>query len=417
MFLQQARPFVARHVVRRSNFTYESGRVSLSSRYFSAVPTAEKKNEVKDTAPLKPILLDSTTALVPGVAMSAATAVAGFQVAAALSTTMGIPISGIPVSILLGMGIKNTIGYSDDIMKPGITFSTKTILQGGIVAVAAKLSFVELLTTGSQGLPVVIGAVGAGLTFIPIAGRLAGLPKEMSLLLAAGTSICGVTAITALAPAIKASNRDIAVAVANTVAFGTIGMLVYPYVFHVVCSGSEQVGMCLGVAIHDTSQVLGSAMSYKEIFNDEVALKVAAITKLTRNLGLAIAIPGLTYMHAMEERKKNEDSEKPVIGDSISGLNTFKKYVPSFLIAFIGMASFRSTGDFLLGSEVEAYQATMDFIGSDISKYALGTAMAGVGLSTSASSLKGVGWKPFAVGASGALVVGGTGFAIASAIV
>ncbi len=416
MILQRTRPVFGRQIFRGPVYFHSSITASLPLRSFSAVPTADKKDEAKGITAVKPFIHESTMALLPGVALSAATAAAGFQVAAALTTAMAVPISGIPVSILLGMGVKNTIGFSD-VMKPGITFSTKAILQGGIVAVAAKLSFVELLTTGSQGLPVVIGAVGAGLTFIPIAGRLAGLPKEMSLLLAAGTSICGVTAITALAPAINASNRDIAVAVANTVAFGTIGMLLYPYVFHVLCSGSEQVGMCLGVAIHDTSQVLGSAMSYKEIFNDEVALKVAAITKLTRNLGLAIAIPGLTYMHAMEEKKNKETTDIPVIGDSISGLNTFKKYVPSFLIAFIGMASFRSTGDFLIGSEVEAYQTTMDFIGNDISKYALGTAMAGVGLSTSASSLKGVGWKPFAVGASGALVVGGTGFAIASMMV
>ena len=153
-----------------------------------------------------------------------------------------------------------------------------------------------------------------------------------------------------------------------------------------------------------------------------MALKVAAITKLTRNLGLAVAIPGLTYLHAKEKQQQQEqqldDKTKPmVIGDSISGLNTFQKYVPTFLIAFIGMASLRSTGDFLLGSDVEVYKAAMDFIGNDVSKYALGTAMAGVGLSTSASSLKGVGWKPFAVGGSGALVVGGTGFAIASLVV
>lgn len=355
--------------------------------------------------------------LVPGVAMAAGTAFAGFQTAAILSTALAVPISGIPVSILLGMAAKNTIDYPK-YMDAGIKFSTKAILQGGIVAVAAKLSFFELMTTGSQGLPVVVGAVGAGLAFIPMAGRIAGLPTEMSLLLTAGTSICGVTAITALAPAIKASNRDIAVAVANTVAFGTIGMLTYPYVFNVLCSGSEQVGMCLGVAIHDTSQVLGSAMNYKETFNDDVALKVAAITKLTRNLGLAIAIPGLTYMHAMKQPKNNEtDENDSIIGDSISGLNTFKKYVPSFLIAFIGMATLRSTGDFFLGQDIEMYQQIMNFIGNDISKYALGTAMAGVGLSTSASALKGVGWKPFAVGASGAMVVGGTGFAIASFLV
>jgi uncharacterized integral membrane protein (TIGR00698 family) len=380
------------------------------TRQFCATSTDDRKKESKP----KPVISESPS-LVPGVALSAATAAAGFKIASALTTTLAVPISGIPLSIMLGLTIKNTVGYPDS-MEPGVKYATKAILQGGIVAVAAKLSFVELLTTGSQGLPVVVAAVGAGLTFIPMAGRLAGLPKEMTLLLTAGTSICGVTAITALAPAIKASNRDIAVAVANTVAFGTIGMLAYPYLFNTLCTSSEQVGMCLGVAIHDTSQVLGSAMAYKETFDDDVALKVAAITKLTRNLGLAIAIPGLTYFHAMEEKKNAEESNQEPIGDSISGLNTFKQYVPNFLIAFIAMSSLRSCGDIFLGQDAETFQHIMSFIGSDLSKYALGTAMAGVGLSTSASSLKGVGWKPFAVGASGAVVVGGTGFAVASMI-
>ena len=373
------------------------------------------------------------TTLGPGVAMAAATSAGGFQLASALTSALEIPISGIPLSILLGMTVNNAVGYSST-FKPGITFATKTILQGGIVAVAAKLSFVELLTTGTQGIPVVIASVGAGLTFIPIAGRLAGLPSEMSKLLAAGTSICGVTAITALAPAINASNRDIAVAVANTVAFGTIGMLTYPYLFHALCGSSEQVGMCLGVAIHDTSQVLGSAMSYKETFGDEVALKVAAITKLTRNLGLAVALPGLTYLHSMEQIKNKAaststsqssegvDSTKSGSNEpTISGLVSFQQFVPPFLVAFLGMSGLRSCGDFFLGADgpenLLLFQDTMNFIGNDVSKYALGTAMAGVGLSTSSSSLKGVGWKPFAVGATGALVVGGTGFTVANLMV
>mmetsp|Transcript_62009 Transcript_62009/g.72511 ORF Transcript_62009/g.72511 Transcript_62009/m.72511 type:complete len:403 (-) Transcript_62009:26-1234(-) len=357
-----------------------------------------------------------TPSSLSGVVASAVTATAGFQIASFLTSSLAVPVSGIPVAILLGAAIRNTVGVNQSLL-PGVKYATKTILQGGIIAVAAKLSFVELLSTGSQGLPVVIASVGAGLAFIPIAGKFAGLPKEMTLLLTAGTSICGVTAITALAPAINASNRDIAVAVANTVAFGTVGMICYPYLFNLACTSSEQVGMCLGVAIHDTSQVLGSAMSYKETFSDELALKVAAVTKLTRNLGLAIAIPGLTYFHSIEQRKKLDAADVKQHGDTISGLATFQKYVPSFLIAFIGMSSLRSCGDFFLVQDAETFQKTMDYIGNDVSKYALGTAMAGVGLSTSASSLKGVGWKPFAVGASGAMVVGGTGFMVSSLIV
>lgn len=358
-------------------------------------------------------------------ALSAATCAAGFQVASLLTSSLGVPVSGIPVSILLGMTVKNSVGYSEQTFQPGITYATKTILQGGIVCVAAKLSFFDLLSVGSSGIPVVVSAVGAGCLVIPIAGRFAKLPEKMTLLLTAGTSICGVTAITALAPAIDASNRDTAVAVANTVAFGTIGMLAYPYVFHAICTSSEQVGMCLGVAIHDTSQVLGAAMSYRETFDDEVALKVAAVMKLTRNLGLAVVIPALTYVNyketvaASDGNKHDSTSKDETCTDTLSGLMTFQKYVPPFLIAFIAMAAARSCGDAVVfGSDApELYQQTVDFIGNDVSKYALGTAMAGVGLSTSSSSLKGVGWRPFAVGGLGALVVGGTGFTVASIII
>jgi uncharacterized membrane protein YadS len=332
------------------------------------------------------------------------------------------------------MTVKNTVGYSEETFKPGVTYATKMVLQTGIVCVAAKLSFGELLMTSSSSIPVVLSAVGAGLVFIPAAGRWAGLPHQMTLLLTAGTSICGVTAITALAPAIQAPHRDVAVAVANTVIFGTVGMLVYPYLFHWLCDGnSTQVGMCLGVAIHDTSQVLGSALSYKETYgNDEVAFQVAAVTKLLRNLGLAIAIPALSYSYAKtasssqqsdvdaEQKKDTDETKESKEPETMAGLMTFtKKYVPPFLFAFLGMSTLRSTGDFALAETAAQMYFTpaMDWIGNDLSKYFLGTAMAGIGLSTSASSLRGVGWKPFAVGGAGALVVGGTGFTVATMMV
>mmetsp|Transcript_28083 Transcript_28083/g.64274 ORF Transcript_28083/g.64274 Transcript_28083/m.64274 type:complete len:405 (-) Transcript_28083:640-1854(-) len=363
---------------------------------------------------------DEAPGILPGVALSAAIAAGGFEAASVLSSTFSIPVSGIPVGMLLGMATNNIMGYPES-CRPGIAFSTKKILQGGIVTVAAKLSFVDLAATGSTVLPVVLAATGAGLLFLPVAGDRAGLTRETSLLLAAGTSICGVTAITALAPAIKASPRDVTVAVANTVAFGTMGMLAYPPLFHALCASPEQVGLCLGVGIHDTSQVLGSAMSYKDAYGEETALTVAAVTKLTRNLGLALAIPGLTYWHGSSREPHTNAAEEGCARDavekeSISGLNTFRQYVPSFLVAFIGMSAFRSGGDLYFGKEVILYHDTMNFIGNDVSKYALGTAMTAVGLSTSASSLRGVGWKPFAVGGAGALVVGGTGFTVANLI-
>jgi len=82
------------------------------------------------------------------------------------------------------MGIKNTVGYTDATFKPCITFATKTILQGAIVAVAANmLSFFEILSVRMMGIPVVISLVGAGMLFILMAGRFACLPEKMTLLL------------------------------------------------------------------------------------------------------------------------------------------------------------------------------------------------------------------------------------------
>ncbi|KAL7544280.1 hypothetical protein ACHAWF_007664 [Thalassiosira exigua] len=385
-----------------------------SAASFSTSPSSSA-NPTPPTAPSQPSTM-------PGIALSAITASAGFGVASLISSSTSVALSGIPVSIVLGMAVNNAIGYDRSNFKPGITYATKTILQGGIVAVAAKLSFFELVNAGAAGFPVVLASVGAGMLYIPAAGRIAGLPREMTLLLTAGTSICGVTAITALAPAIKASNKDIAVAVANTVAFGTLGMLTYPYLFHALCPTPEQAGVCLGVAIHDTSQVLGSAMCYKDLYGEEVALKAAAVTKLTRNLGLMVAIPGLSYVHASSKptSKSDADVERNKTNETISGLVSFQKFVPPFLIAFLGMSALRSIGDYTLASNTSdlvasnIFQQTMDFLGNDVSKCALGTAMAGVGLSTSLDSLKGVGWRPFAVGGSGALVVGGTGFFVSS---
>ena len=74
----------------------------------------------------------------------------------------------------------------------------------------------------------------------------------------------GVTAITACAPAIKANQQEVSFAVANVVAFGTVGMLVYPYLAHSILGSSQAIGTFLGLAIHDTSQVV-SCLSFRPV--------------------------------------------------------------------------------------------------------------------------------------------------------
>lgn len=206
--------------------------------------------------------------LAPGVVASAAVMQAGFMGAEvlgqALLTAQGLdpsgpcPVSGIPVAILTGLALRNTLPAAllpVSRLEPGLKFCTTTVLRAGIVCVGAKLSAAEMVSLGVAGVPAVLLSMGAGLAYVTWAGARAGLPPRLSSLIAAGTSVCGVTAISALAPAIGANQREVSYAVANVVAFGTFGMLCYPYLAHSLVDHSEQVGILLGLSIHDTSQV------------------------------------------------------------------------------------------------------------------------------------------------------------------
>jgi uncharacterized integral membrane protein (TIGR00698 family) len=265
---------------------------------------------------------------------------------------------------------------------------------------------------GLAGLPVVLAAVAAGLLFVTWFNRWLGLPPRLGTLLAAGTSICGVTAIVSTAPAIEADEREVAYAVANVVAFGLFGMLVYPYVAHALLVRSETVGLFLGTAIHDTSQVVGASLTYRQIYADDVVLQVATVTKLTRNLCLAIVLPLLTWMHFRATASTGGARQSM----------SWKTLVPLFVLGFVTMAVLRTVGDATLQSvgaayglwEASAWTNLTNQIGDFwASRVFLGTAMAAVGLNTSFSVFRGVGAKPFAVGLAGALVVGGVGMTMA----
>jgi uncharacterized membrane protein YadS len=205
----------------------------------------------------------------------------------------------------------------------------------------------------------------------------------------------------------------VAYAVANVVAFGLFGMLTYPYLAHAVLGSSETIGLFLGTAVHDTSQVVGAALTYKQVYGDDVVLRVATVTKLTRNIFLAAVIPLLTWMHMKSQARE--------VG---SAAVTFKlsSLVPGFVVGFLAMAAVRSLGDWTLTSNGAAFGVWTAAQWASITKQLgdywasqilLGTAMAAVGLNTNFAVFKGVGLKPFVVGLAGALVVGIVGMTMA----
>lgn len=373
---------------------------------------------------------------IPGVIAALVVMLAGFwladQIGHAILAAQGLsgssPVSGVPVAIVLGLLLRNLLPLPDA-LSPGLKFATTTILRAGIVFVGIRLSLFDVLKLGLAGLPVVLAAIATGMVFVTWFNRRLGLPPRLGTLVAAGTSICGVTAIVSTAPAIEADEREVAYAIANVVAFGLFGMLVYPYLAHAVLARSESIGLFLGTAVHDTSQVVGAALTYKQIYGDDVVLRTATVTKLTRNIFLAVVIPVLTWLHARETRRVGDDgadAESVRMGGGAVGRPrsspSWMRYIPGFVLGFLAMAVVRSAGDAMLGRSGMAYglfdagdwKALTDLIGDSLaSRVLLGTAMAAVGLSTSFTVFRGVGLKPFAVGFAGALVVGSVGMLMA----
>jgi uncharacterized integral membrane protein (TIGR00698 family) len=315
------------------------------------------------------------------------------------------PISGVSVAILLGILIRNLIPLPES-LKAGIQFSLSKLLRLGIIFVGIKLSLGDMLKIGSWGVLVVLMPIATGLIFVSWFNRLLRLPARLGTLIAAGTSICGVTAILSTAPAIEANEEEVAYAVANITIFGLVGMLIYPYLANLLLTTSEGVGLFLGTAVHDTSQVVGAAMTYSELFHDDKVLQATTVTKLMRNLFLAAIVPLLAFYYLRGERNRE--------GESLPHRAKWIDLFPIFVFGFIAMALVRTVGETTLKSgfaygkwDAAQWRWLTTQIGDTWgARYLLGTAMAALGLGTSLSVFKGVGLKPFAVGFAGALAVG-----------
>lgn len=315
----------------------------------------------------------------------------------------GSPVSAISVAVLVGLAIANTVGVSKALL-PGLDFSVKKVLRLGIILVGIKLSVVDVLKVGSLGIPLVLALVVFALATTLWVAKRANVSHRLGSLAAASTAICGITATLAVAPAIEADDKEVAYTVANVTLFGLVGMLVYPYVAHALFGDSSfAAGLFLGTAIHDTSQVMGAAISYKEVFGDEKALEIATVAKLTRNAMLVGVVPALAFLHA--RRSGQSRKEKLPLG----------KLFPFFIVGFLALALLRTLGDLSLESgglalgafSRESFRHLTSLLGDEAAVLALGTALASVGLTTRLSVFRGLGLRPLFVGLTAALLVSG----------
>lgn len=327
------------------------------------------------------------------------------------------PVSGIFVAIIVGIIIRNTTGIKG-YFSSGISFSLKYALRAGIILLGFRLSLVEALKLGALGIPLIIACISSGLFLTLYLTNKMKQSNRLGTLIAVGTGICGVTAIMATSPVIKAREDEISYAVANITIFGLTGMLLYPFIADFFFATEPiKAGLFLGTAIHDTAQVTGAALIYDQMFDSTKVVDVATVTKLTRNLFIIVIIPFVSYLFFKNSRVTEEESK-----GSENKLPKWYTFIPLFVVGFLFCAFLRTIGDVTLDSSGAAF-GFMNFenwstfyhnISSFGTTYLLGMAMAGVGLSTNFAMFKGIGIKPFYIGFIAAVSVGIVSFTLIS---
>jgi uncharacterized integral membrane protein (TIGR00698 family) len=260
---------------------------------------------------------------------------------------------------------------------------------------------VDVARLGTASIPIVVACIATGVTLSIALGRWMKLPPRLGTLIGVGTSICGVSAIAATGPAIDAKDEEVAYAIAVITVFGLLAMLGYPFLCAWSGADPSAIGLFLGTAVHDTSQVNGAALIYAQMRNAPRVVDVAIVTKLVRNLFMIAVIPLMTFLHHRRAAAESGGTRRVPLA----------RLFPQFVIGFVAMAAFRSAGDALLSRGAawpwsydgwHALHKSLESASGALMLLALGA----VGLGTDFRSMRRMTLRPLFVGLASALAVG-----------
>ncbi|MFD1184790.1 YeiH family protein [Pontibacter rugosus] len=156
---------------------------------------------------------------------------------------------------------------------------TKYSLQASVVGLGFGINLYQVAETGLTGFFYTAISLVATMVVGLLLAKLFGVEKKLNHLISAGTAICGGSAIAAVAPAIKASEKEISVALGVVFILNALALFVFPFIGKQLQLSQEQFGVWAAIAIHDTSSVVGAATQF-----GEKALEIATTLKLTRAL-------------------------------------------------------------------------------------------------------------------------------------
>jgi uncharacterized integral membrane protein (TIGR00698 family) len=287
-------------------------------------------------------------------------------------------LNSLVIAVVIGFLIANLFKIPDSFL-PGTTFTVKKILKLGIILIGFKISLADINSLGLKGLVVILLSVSFCFYFTMWLGKKMGIEKKLAILLAAGTSICGASAIIATGSVIKSDEKDSAISVAVISVIGTIFMVLYPVAFHTFGMGKLIYSVWAGSSIHEVAQVVAAGFSVsEEVGNYSSMVKMSRVTFI---------IPVTLILLFREIRQVN--SEAKTI--SLKDLN-----IPWFVIGFVLMILLNSMA--IIPDAIKTYIIQLDNI-------LLTAAMFSLGTDINFSKVKETGLQPFYLCLASSIVI------------
>jgi uncharacterized integral membrane protein (TIGR00698 family) len=273
-------------------------------------------------------------------------------------------------ALLLGMAMNFLSGEGP--CAAGIEFTARQVLRIGVALLNLRITVGQIAELVWQPVAIVVLSVVLTIAVSMLVARLMGFQCQFGLLSGGATAICGASAALALAAALPAhpgKERATLFTVVGVSVLSTVSMIVYPMLAHALGLDPGGAGIFLGATIHDVAQVVGAGYSMSKETGD-----VATFVKLMR---VAMLVPVIVFA-AMLVRAHAASR-----GDRTSGPRP--PLLPWFAVAFALLVAINSTG-WLPGAVAQG--------GSELSRWCLVAAIAGIGMKTQLKELARVGLKP-----------------------
>lgn len=310
-------------------------------------------------------------AAVPGLLLTAGVAGLAFSLRSLPGAAF---LSPMILATLIGMTLHNVFG-TPAWAKPGVAFSLKRVLRLGIILLGLQLMASQVAQVGITGVGVIAVTLIATFVFTKRLGRVMGVDSRLSELIGAGTSICGASAVIATNTVTRASDADVAYAVACVTVFGSLSMFLYPLLPGLLHLSPAAFGLWSGASIHEIAQVVAAA------FQDGAhSGEIGTVAKLTRVMMLAPVVITLGIVAVRRAAHAQQTSASRAAPP-----------MPWFVLGFVALV--------ILNSLVTIPAAPKAWI-AIATTFLLSTALAAMGIETDFRKLRAEGLKPLALAAA-----------------